>query len=146
MRNKHSSRSYQDRNKVNRVEVEKYRQLPVVQEEMRRQERSRSNEEEEEGSQEDQSGGNVAGNMTKAQMEEVDRKVSEILAQSGGTLPQDDFSPSSGNDSTTDSSDRDSSETRSQSRRHGRKKKVKSGAKVKKREVVRQETWLIKPY
>ena len=70
--------------------------------------------------------------MTKKQKKKCDEKVSARLKQAGALFPEDSFNSSS----SSDSSGTDSEE----SRRH-RIRKVKSGAKIKKRPVVRTELW-----
>ena len=75
--------------------------------------------------------------MSKSQKEECQRKLSASLEYVGANFPEDDFDdPSS---SSSSSSGRDSSD--SDSHRKCRKKKVKSGSKIKKRPVVKTELW-----
>ena len=70
--------------------------------------------------------------MSRKQKKKCAEKVSARLKQAGALFPEESFSSGSSSDSSgTESED---------SRRH-RKRKVKSGAKIKRRPVVRTELW-----
>ena len=71
--------------------------------------------------------------MSKKQKKKCEEKVSARLKQSGALFPDDSFSSSG----SSDSSGMDSEV----SKRHKSRRKVKSGARIKKRPVVRTELW-----
>lgn len=73
--------------------------------------------------------------MSKKDQEASSKKLKSRIKQSGSTFPEDSETEEN-SETGTDSSDNDSSSKSSR-----RKSKVKSGAKVKRRPVVRTELW-----
>ena len=71
--------------------------------------------------------------MTKKMREDCNSKVSSRLKQAGARFPDDDY------ETTTNSSGTDSSEEGRKGSR--RRREVKSGAKIKKKPVIRTELW-----
>ena len=129
-------KSVKKKSKTNRVENEKYRSLPVHQENLRRQERSRNTAESGEETEEGRASGDLGRRLSPSQREVVNRRVSDAMSASGASFPDDDFDPSDGSNSN---SGRDSSDSRSYRRK--KKSKVKSGAEIKKRSVIKTELW-----
>ena len=126
------------KHKVNRVESEKYRQLPVVKENLRRQEKSKTATESE-YEDEERRNRDLERNLSKSQQEEVDRKLAASLERAGGVFPEYEVDPSS---DTSSSSGKETSESESDlGRSKKKKKKIKSGAEIKTRPVKKRETW-----
>lgn len=70
--------------------------------------------------------------MPKKQRDKCGRKLADRLGEAGAIFPDDDFSPSSCSGEESDSNCKNSC---------GHSKKIKSGEKIRKRPVVRQELW-----
>ena len=116
------------------VEEEKERQLRMLQDKLNNRNRDFTTSESD-----DSSTGNgtdlkhLRNKMSKKQKDLCDSKVADKLKQVGATFPDDDY------DTTTSSSGMDTNKLKRSCRR--RSKKVKSGAKVKKRPVLKTELW-----
>ena len=116
--------------KGDRVKEEKKRQLKVMKEKLRsRRQGKECTDSEEESTEDEVSSKELKKRMSSKEKRNVEKKLSSRLKQAGSVFPEEEYE-----DST--SSGRESSDS-GQSRR----RKVKSGAKVKKRPVVRQELW-----
>ena len=111
-----------------RVEQEKARQLKVMKDKLYNRGKCKEADSSEESSEEFLDMKALRKKMTRKQKEACKCKVSARLKKAGAYFPEESTSASSG----TDSSD---------SGRKVKGSKVKSGAKVKKRPVVRTELW-----
>ena len=113
--------------KKGRVEEEKDRQFRVLQEKLknRKQKAQPSDEESSDGGFDLKA---LRKSLSKKQKNECDRKVAARLKQAGAVFPEDDTDSSSSSGTESD---------RGRSGRHRRQ--VKSGAKVKRRPVLRTE-------
>ena len=119
--------------KQSRVDEEKQRQLKLLLEKLKAKEKS--GEETKDSSDTSDSSFNLKvlkKKLTKKEKKKCDEKVAARLKQAGALFPEDSFSSGSSSDS---------SGTDSEAGRRHRKRKVKSGAKIKKRPVVRTELW-----
>ena len=99
-------------------------------------EKSRDKDTQAEGESSDDSFFNVKSlkkKMSKSEKKACDRKVSDRLEQAGGVFPDEDSGSSSGPNSSGTESD--------SVRRRRSRRKVKSGAEVKKRPVIRTYLW-----
>ena len=124
------------------MELEKERQLKVLQDKLKlgrsRLDSTSSGSEKEVSADEGAGLKKIRKGLSRKQKKACDRKVEEVLAKAGAKFPIHEFeSASSGKES---SSTGDSS-SRSRRRRRSRRSKVKSGAKVRVRPVVRTELW-----
>ena len=125
------------RSKHERVDDEKERQFKLLQGKLRDLDADGSKRC---GSEESSDDGvdlkTIKKKMTRKQRDLCNRKVAARLKGAGGTFPEDDFETSSSSGTDTDS------DSRSRSRRKCRhSRQVKSGAKIKKRPVIRTELW-----
>ena len=124
--------------KQSREEEEKLRSLQVVQEQLKelKEKQGSDRDIQAEGESSDDSLFNVKSlkkKMSRKEKKDCDRKVADRLEQAGGVFPDEDSSSSNGpNSSGTDSES---------GRRRRSRRKVKSGAEVKKRPVIRTELW-----
>ena len=126
------SKSRKVNSKNVRVEEEKDRQLRVMQEKLRNKFSLEANTQTDESESEpDVNLMALRRKMTKKQKEKCGRKVTARLKQAGGIFPDEEFETSSS--SGTDSSMTD--------KKRRSRKKVRSGAKIKKRPVIRTELW-----
>ena len=116
-----------------RVEAEKQRQLKLLMEKLKAKEDSADDAPESSGSSDDFNLKVLKKKMSKKQKKKCEERVSARLKQSGALFPDDSFSSSG----SSDSSGMDSEV----SKRHKSRRKVKSGARIKKRPVVRTELW-----
>ena len=114
------------------VEREKERQLRVMKEKLSgRISVEDSTEPEESESEPDVDLTALRRKMTKKQKEKCSMKVAARLKQAGGIFPEDEF-----DSSTTSGTDSSGGE-----KKHRSKRKVRSGAKIKKRPVIQTELW-----
>ena len=128
---RHKDITVKDSIKKDRVEDEKDRQFKVLQDKIRARNRGkiRVSSDGDSDSAEEVDLKALRKKMTRKQREDCNNKVSAKLKQIGATFPEDDSTSSSGTDS-------DYVKRSCHSRR-----KVRSGAKVKKRPVVKTELW-----
>ena len=122
------------------MELEKERQLKVLQDKLRidrsRLDSTSSSSEKEVSADEGAGLKKIRKGLSRKQKKACERKVEEVLGKAGAKFPLHDFeSASSGKES---SSTGDSSSRR---HRRSRRSKVKLGAKVRVRPVVRTELW-----
>ena len=116
-----------------RVEDERERQLRILLDEWDDKGNSGNDAQSENDSDEESNLRKMEKKMSKKQKAKRDKAVLSILDKAGTQFPDDEHSASSGSGSGTDSED---------SKKHKcRSRKVKSGAKVKKRPVIRTELW-----
>ena len=116
------------------VEEEKERQLRMLQQKINNKKMDYTSSDSDNSSADDSTDLKYLRNkMSKKQKDLCDRKVADKLKQVGASYPDDDY------DTTTSSSGMDTSKLKHSSRR--RSKRVKSGAKVQKRPVLRTELW-----
>ena len=113
--------------KKDRVEDEKDRTFRVMQEKLNKYKHSRSPEREE-SSDEGRDMKAMRRKMTKSQRDQASSKMSSRLQQAGATFPEDDFAATSSSGMGSESTRRNSS-------------KVKSGASVRQRPVIKTELW-----
>ena len=116
--------------KKDRVEEEKDRTFRVMQEKLNKYKTSRSPEREE-SSDEGRDMKAVRRKMSRSQRDQASSKMSSRLQQAGATFPEDDFDATSSSGMGSESTRRVCNHSR----------KVKSGASVKKRPVVKTELW-----
>ena len=123
--------------KKSKVEDEKQRTLKVILESMIDKGRRRDTESEKElSSDEEVNARKMHKKMSTKQKSDAEEVIQAILKQIGGSFPVDEEIITRNSDSGTDSESGSSKRSRSRSRRG-----IKSGAKVKKRPVVRTELW-----
>ena len=118
--------------KLVRIEEEGERQFQVMTEQLRSREQVSFNVDE--SSEEELTMRDLRKKMSKKEREMCSNKVSSRMKQAGATYPMADFE-------TSNSSGTDSSEVERKFRVRSRRRKVKSGAKVKIRPVIRTELW-----
>ena len=118
------------KSKSSRVEEERARSLKVLRGQLSGNS-STSSESSSDETDEDLNAKGIKKRMSKKQKDLCDRRMAANLRKIGSTFPEDDFD-------TSESSGKESGDTGS-SCRH--RKKVKSGAKIKQRPVVRTELW-----
>ena len=119
--------------KSDRVQEEKLRQLKILQEKLKGNNSGNRNIPHDSGSSEDEIDiKRIKKKMLKKQRDQCSRTVSARLKQIGGIFPEDDFTTSS-------SSGTDTSGVRRKCSHSSRQ--IKSGAKVRKRPVVKTELW-----
>ena len=117
--------------KKDRVEFEKNRTHKVVEEKLEeRNKKKETSESEEVSSEEEQDLSGVKKKMSKKQRDAARRKTAAVLESSGSSFPEEE-------DETSNISGTESEEVRVSKK----KKKVKSGAKVRCRPVVKTELW-----
>ena len=126
-----SKKGSKSKSKKSQVLKERKRQLKVAREKVRNQKDS-SDSENQESSEEEVNLPKIKKKMTKSQREEASSKLAGLLKRAGFTFPDEDYE-------TEETSGTDSSCSNSCS--NSRKVKIKSGSKVKKRPVKRQELW-----
>ena len=118
-----------DVSKKSKEKSDKERALRVSIDALKSRQETEDSNSEEESSEDDFAIGEMKKKMTKKQKKESKQKLAARVKQVGVSFPDDESSNhSSGTDSDT-------------GKRRSRKKKVKSGEKVKKRPVVRTELW-----
>ena len=118
--------------KLVRIEEEGERQFKVVTEQLRCRDQLSFNLDE--SSEEELTMKDIRKKMSKKERERCNNKVSSRMKQAGATYPMADFE-------TSNSSGTEYSEVESKFRVRSRRSKVKSGAKVKTRPVIRTELW-----
>ena len=134
-----SSKKSNSKSKQSRQDEEKIRSLQVVSNQLKelKEKQSRDKDSQAGAESSDDSLFNVKAlkkKMSKREKQACDLKVSDRLEQAGGFFPEDDSSSSNGGPN--------SSGTESESgRRRRSRRKVKSGADVKKRPVIRTYLW-----
>ena len=126
------------KSKNNRIQEEKERQYKMLQQKLKRQvKESKDSKDSRAGSNEssESDGGldmkTMKKKMSKKQKSKCKQRVDAVLKHAGAIFPDDDF------DSTTSTG----TESGSNGGRRRYRKKVKSGATIKKRPVVRTELW-----
>ena len=119
------------------VEEEKQRQLKVLSDRLKGEDVSSGSEGSSESAEDVANLRDLKKKLTKRQRKKCEDKLAARLKDAGAKFPEEESSSSSSISSGTDS---DSSRSRSSRRRRNRRK-VKSGAKIKKRPVVRTELW-----
>ena len=128
--------------KLSRVELEKERQLKVLQDKLKldrsRLDSTSSSSEKEVSADEGAGLKKIRKGLSRKQKKACDRKVEEVLAKAGAKFPIHEFESAS---SGKESSSTGVSSSRSRRHRRSRRSKVKSGAKVRVRPVVRTELW-----
>ena len=131
---KKASGPVKDKSKKVRMAEDKQRQLEVLFDKMedKGQKDTESDAEGEESSEDELNVRKVKKKLSSKQRKKCEKKVAAILGDIGSNFPDEEDSPSAADSSGTDSELEDK---KSKSRR------VKSGAKVKKRPVVRTELW-----
>ena len=116
------------------VEEEKERQLRMLQDKLNNRNRDWNTSESDNSSTDDGTDLKyLRKKMSKKQKDLCDSKVADKLKQVGASFPDDDY------DTTTSSSGTGTNKVKRSCRR--RSKKVKSGAEVKKRPVLKTELW-----
>ena len=125
-------RKNKSKSKVGRVEFEKDRALKVTLEQLLNRCKNTESESEEDPAEEVSDLKGLKSSMSKKKKEEVRLRLASRLNQAGSTFPVEDSDPST----TSGSGNESDIKTSSKSRR-----KVKSGAKVKRRPVVKTELW-----
>ena len=120
--------------KANRVDEERERQHVVIQEQLRSLKRSKEKVDQDEELAEQLLLGDLGRLMPKEKASQCSGRVASILRGVGASFPEDDSDGSSSSSSSGKESD-------ATSRSKSRRKKVKSGAKIKKRPVIRTELW-----
>ena len=154
----HKHKSVNKNSKTSRIGEERDRSYKVVVNKMKKQGKNKESEEEEvvssgEGEEVDLHG--IRSKMDKKQKKKVTSKVNARLGQAGAQSTDDDFgadsSAKSGNESSGESNGESNGESSGESSvsktssvsksRHRRRRKVRSGAEVKRRPVVRTELW-----
>ena len=144
-KNSHSSKKSSGASrkvKNSKVGEEKHRQRKVFKDQLK--DRQKKKEESDDESDEVSSSGEgeeadmhgIRKKMSSKQKKKCNQKVKSRVSQAGGNFPSeedydDSSSPSSGNESSGSKS----------SHKHRRRHKVRSGAKIKRRPVVRTELW-----
>ena len=123
------------KSKKNRVEEEGARYYSVVQDNLRSLNRSKEKTEHAGKNPGELGLHDGLQSLSLEQKKEVNRKVANILKGVGGSFP-----PDGSEDSSSSSSGKESDGSRS-SRRRRHRRKVKSGAKIKTRPVVKTELW-----
>ena len=129
-----SKKKCSGKKKANRVEEERERQHAVVQDQLRSLKRSKEKVDQDEELADQLLLGDLARLMPKEKASQCSGRVASILRGVGASFPEDDSDGSSSSSSSGKESD-------STSRSKSRRKKVKSGAKIKKRPVIRTELW-----
>ena len=118
-----------DMSKKSKEKSDKERSLRVSIDALKSRQETEDSDSEEESSEDDFAIGDMKKKMTKKQKKESKQKLAARIKQVGISFPDEESSnQSSGTESDT-------------GRRRSRKKKAKSGEKVKKRPVVRTELW-----
>ena len=122
------------KSKDKRIQEEKERQYRMLQQKLKNQAKDKDSKAGSDGSSESDGGLDMKSmrkKMSKKQKSRYKQRVDAVLKHAGATFPEDDF------ESTT-SSGTDSGSYRG---KRSYRKKVKSGASIKKRPVIRTELW-----